>query len=104
RLAVVIAFTSMVIAIARYVSFRRLRLQLQTIERQAALDKERARIARDIHDDLGCRLTRIIQLTELSLRTSDRVENTAERVKQIASTAREGMQSLDVTVWAINPR
>ena len=47
------AFTLSVVAIVRYVSFRRLRLKVQALEQQAALDKERARIARDIHDDLG---------------------------------------------------
>ncbi|HXE42288.1 MAG TPA: triple tyrosine motif-containing protein, partial [Candidatus Baltobacteraceae bacterium] len=104
RLAALIMFTSAVFAIARYVSFRRLRLQLKIIEQQAALDKERTRIARDIHDDLGCRLTKIVLLTELTLQNSSKADNAIDRVKQISATAREGMQSLDETVWAINPR
>jgi len=104
QLAVLTGFTCMVFVIARYVSFRRLRSRLQMVERQAVLDKERTRIARDIHDDLGCRLTKILLLTELSLRNAREADNTTERVKQISATAREGMQSLDATVWAINPR
>lgn len=104
RLTALIVFTSAIIGIARYVSFRRLRLRLQLVEQQAALYKERARIARDIHDDLGCCLTKIVLLTELTLRKSGEADNPIERVKQISTTAREGMQSLDETVWAINPR
>ncbi|MBU6409431.1 MAG: ATP-binding protein, partial [Verrucomicrobia bacterium] len=104
RLAVLVLFTSAVIVVARYVSFRRLRLRLQKYEQQAALEKERARIARDIHDDLGCRLTKIVLLTELTLSNSGRKHDPLERVKQISTTAREGMQSLDETVWAVNPR
>jgi ligand-binding sensor domain-containing protein/signal transduction histidine kinase len=104
RLTVLIGFTSTVFAIARYVSFRRFRSKLQMVERQAVLDKERTRIARDIHDDLGCRLTKIVLLTELTLQNSGNTDNAIERAKQISATAREGMQSLDATVWAINPR
>lgn len=104
RLGALAGFTGVIFAIARYVSFRRLRLRLQQYAQQAALDKERTRIARDIHDDLGCRLTKIVLLTELTLRDSGKADNTVDRVKQISTTAREGMQSLDATVWAINPR
>jgi signal transduction histidine kinase/ligand-binding sensor domain-containing protein len=104
RLIVIVGFTTAVIAIARYLSFRRLRSRLQMVEQQAALDRERARIARDIHDDLGCRLTKIVLLTEVSLRNSEKGNDAIDRVKQISATAREGMQSLDETVWAINPR
>ncbi len=104
RLTTLAAFTSIVIAMARYHSFRRLRHRLEMVEQQAALDRERARIARDIHDDLGCRLTKIVLLTEIALRNSSKGSDPTERVRQISSTAREGMQSLDETVWAINPR
>src|SRR5207248_2362603 len=51
RLAAFALLISATVAIVRYVSFRRLRGRLQKLEQQAALDKERARIARDIHDD-----------------------------------------------------
>jgi signal transduction histidine kinase/ligand-binding sensor domain-containing protein len=104
RLAEIVVFASAIFAIARYVSFQRLRLQLHVVEHQAELDKERARIARDIHDDLGCRLTKIALLTELALQPSGKPEDTTERVRQISVNAREGIQSLDETVWAINPR
>src|SRR6185369_15066520 len=67
HLAALVLFTSAVVAIVRYVSFRRLRLRLQTLEQQAALDKERTRIARDIHDDVGSRLSEITLLSELAL-------------------------------------
>ncbi|HXF11157.1 MAG TPA: two-component regulator propeller domain-containing protein, partial [Desulfuromonadaceae bacterium] len=49
---IVLTFTLFVIAIVRYVSFRRLQSRVRLLERQAVLDKERGRIARDIHDQL----------------------------------------------------
>ena len=62
RSAALAAFTLVIIAIVRYVSFRRLHEQLRQLEQQAALHKERARIAKDIHDDLGANLTQIALL------------------------------------------
>ena len=43
---------------------RRVRRKLELLERQRALERERARIARDIHDDLGASLTRITLLSQ----------------------------------------
>jgi signal transduction histidine kinase/ligand-binding sensor domain-containing protein len=103
RLAAFAAFTSGIVALARYLSFRRLRLRLQLVEQQAALDKERTRIARDIHDDLGCRLTEIVLLTEV-LQNPGQAKVAPEQIQQISTAARQGLQSLDETVWAINPR
>ena len=39
---------------------------MQHLEQQAALHKERARITKDIHDDLGANLTQIALLGELA--------------------------------------
>ena len=68
RLAVLAGFTLTVTATVRYVSFRRLQHQLRVAEQQAALHRERARIAKDIHDDLGANLTQIALLGELARR------------------------------------
>jgi signal transduction histidine kinase/ligand-binding sensor domain-containing protein len=131
RAAVVAAFTLSVIAIVRYASFRRLRARLRVLEQQAALHKERARIAKDIHDDVGANLTQIALLGELAQqelspqsnvpgpesadsklgtrdsgpRTQDSGLNKAnERIQNISSAARQAVKSLDEIVWAVNPR
>jgi signal transduction histidine kinase len=104
RIAALGGFTLGVVAIVRYVSFRRLRLKLQFLERQAALDKERARIARDIHDDLGGSLTQVSLLSGLALRDWKAPEKSLEHVQQISATARQVIKALDEIVWAVNPR
>src|SRR5438874_10896237 len=55
-----------ILLLVRYVAFRRLRRRVQELEQRSALDRERARIARDIHDDLGHGLTQIVLLSDLS--------------------------------------
>lgn len=91
-------------ASARYVSFRRLRLQMRQPEQQAALHKERARISKDIHDDLGANLTQIALLSELAQQDRAAPDKAGERIEKISVAARQGIRSLDEIVWAVNPR
>ena len=93
-----------IVAIVRYVSFRRLRKQLRIMERQAAVDKERARIAQDLHDDLGATMTRMTLLLELASKNGGDPAATANNVREGLDTAREAIKSLDAAVWAVNPR
>jgi len=104
RFSALAAFTLLVVAIVRYVSFQRLHRQLRLLEQQAALQRERARIAKDIHDDLGANLTQIAFLGELAQQDRGEPDKAAERVGKISTTARQAIKSLDEIVWAVNPR
>lgn len=97
-------FIAIFVGIGRYVSFRRLRAKLRVLEQQAALSRERARIARDIHDDLGTRLSEITLLSELALQDHSQQEKGQEHIRHISVTARQATDSLDEIVWAANPR
>lgn len=99
-----ILFTLIVAAIVRYVSFRRLQLQLQQAEQQSALHRERARIAKDIHDDLGATLTQIAIFSELAKGDSNKPGESQSLNEKISHTARQAIKSLDEIVWAVNPR
>jgi signal transduction histidine kinase len=77
---------------------------LALLEAQQALDRERARIARDIHDDVGSTLTRIVLLSELAAREPAQTYTQDGHLAGIASAAREITRRLDEIVWAINPR
>jgi signal transduction histidine kinase len=103
QLSLLAAFTAVVAAIVRYVSFRRLRLELLAAERQAAIERERARIARDIHDDLGNRLTTIQLLSGIAQRDGAPREQAGGHVRQISLAAWQATSALDEIVWAINP-
>ncbi len=50
----------------RHATQRRMQQRLAEVERQRALEGERARIAQDIHDDLGASLAQIAMLSELA--------------------------------------
>ncbi len=104
RLAAVGGFTAGLIALVRYLSFRSLQRKLERLERETALQKERARIAKDIHDDLGASLTQITLLGELAQHDLTAPEKLGEHITKIAGTARRGVKSLEEIVWAVNPR
>jgi len=68
-----------------------------------ANERERGRIAQNIHDDLGSRLT---QLSLLGTRVMDAAETgpAAELGERIATLARGTVATMDEIVWAVNPR
>ncbi len=64
RIILAVAAAGAVAALAISGTRGRVRRKLEQLERQRALERERARIARDIHDDLGASLTRITLLSQ----------------------------------------
>ena len=104
RVAVSTLLAAAVFAVGRYVSHRRLQRKVRRLEQENALQKERARIAKDIHDDLGARMTQISLLTELTQQALPKPQQAGELVAQIATMSRQGIKSLDEIVWAVNPR
>jgi signal transduction histidine kinase/ligand-binding sensor domain-containing protein len=77
---------------------------LRRIERLrllSALDHERARIAQDIHDDLGATLTRISMWSALVQKDAE--PRISARLGAIREHSNEAVRSLDQIVWAVNP-
>ncbi len=97
-------FTALVVAIVRYLSFRRLRSRMEQLEQTAALDKERARIARDMHDEVGAKLTRLSLLSEMAGAHPEIPASARSEVQEISETSRETIRSFEEIVWAVNPR
>ncbi len=83
---------------------RRMRRRLEGLERQRALERERGRIAKDIHDDLGASLTRISMLSQTARSEPDNAQRVGACLDQIYATARELTRALSEIVWAINPQ
>ncbi len=88
----------------RYVSLRRLRERMRVLKQQGALQKERARIARDMHDEVGSKLTRLSLLGEMAVADLQISDKARADVAEISETARETILAFDEIVWAVNPR
>jgi signal transduction histidine kinase/ligand-binding sensor domain-containing protein len=96
-----LAMAGGVAALARYLSVRQMHQELQRLERQRDIEQIRARIARDIHDQIGSGLTRINLLNALLL--GDPAGLLQDRVSQITGVTCELMSAIDEIVWAVNP-
>ncbi len=83
---------------------RRHRRQLERLEQQNALERERTRIARDIHDQVGSKLTKIGKLTEFLDRQSAVADQHKPLLNILADTTRQVVHTMDEIVWAVNPR
>ena len=104
RILTLTLFTAVVITIVRYVSFRRLRARMLRLKQETALHRERARIARDMHDEVGAKLTRLSLLSEMFDDQADLAPAAKTEVREISETARETILAFDEIVWAVNPR
>lgn len=84
---------------------RRMRRQLAELERQQALERERARIARDLHDDIGAGLTEIAMQSDWVRRdlAQGPTADTQRRIARVCESAVELTRSVDEMVWAVTP-
>ena len=80
---------------------RKYRLKLARLQQQHAIERDRARIAKDIHDDVGAGLTQITLLTELARREP---EQTGANLNRISDSARQLTKAMDEIVWAVDPQ
>jgi len=101
RVGLGLAAILFVISGVRLYDQRKTARQVAELERRNALERERTRIARDIHDDVGAGLTEMALLSELA---QDEPGATREHLDRIFRRSRELTQSLNEIVWAINPR
>jgi len=101
---VVLGAIALVAGIVLFITRRRMRLKLERIERQQALERERTRIAKDIHDHLGANLTRISLLSQSAQGELENPVQAAAQLDRIYDTSRELTRSMDEIVWAVNPQ
>jgi signal transduction histidine kinase len=88
---------------ARFITRRRMQRKLARLEQQNALERERARIARDMHDELGAKLTRISFQGAMAQRRIGNPTEAGDHIATMSQTARELVSSLDQIVWAVDP-
>jgi signal transduction histidine kinase len=91
------------VGVWRYVVSHRVQLQLQRLEQQRAVDRERLRIAQDIHDDLGARVTQISLLSAVAERKPSLPDEARLDFGRVSQMTRDLVSALYETVWAVNP-
>lgn len=101
-------FPVVVMGMVGAVAFGAHRLRLGWVRRHLGLEhelrlaRERERIARDMHDDVGAGLARIGLLAERAVLAGPR--ETGMALDRLAGMTREVGRTMDEIVWAVNPR
>ena len=85
------------------ISTAKLKRELRALHQKELIERERARIARDLHDQLGANLTQVTLLGEMAEADKHLPDEIEQHAQQICATARETTRSLDEIVWAVNP-
>ena len=95
---------SLLIAAIHFWEKGKLNRRMKRLEQERALERERTRIARDLHDEMGAKLCRISFLSEHARRGTLRPEELQDQITSISNASREVLHSLDEIVWAVNPQ
>jgi signal transduction histidine kinase len=104
RLGSLLFMCCLVAVAARTIERRRVHSRLKEAEREEELSRERTRIARDLHDEIGAKLTRLSLLGTMVAEDAGDVEQLRRDAGEIAGTARETHRSFDEIVWSVSPR
>ncbi|HEX3720926.1 MAG TPA: sensor histidine kinase [Verrucomicrobiae bacterium] len=87
----------------RYLAWRKMQRTMLRLRQQGALERERLRIAQDIHDDLGARVTQISLVSAMAQGDLAFPEKARAEFDRISRMSRELVSALYETVWAVNP-
>lgn len=82
----------------------RTQLRMRELRFQNDLERDRARIARDMHDDLGTRIS-VLSLHGAQALTDldENPANTRRLLSEMKTTSREIVVAMDDLVWAVDP-
>ena len=93
-------FISALVLVAGAGAFTLYRIRIAQLLR---VEKVRARIATDLHDDIGASLSQIAILAEVAQAQKPAEKDPAGPLARIAETSRGLVDSMSDIVWAINP-
>lgn len=89
--------------LVRRLTRRRMQRRLDALERERAIERERSRIARDLHDNLGADLTHLALLSDLAQGDVNDPAKATKHLDEIFDLAQTLTRQVDEMVWAVNP-
>lgn len=104
RASVALVLGALAVGVGALITRARMRGRLLRSEAQTSRAKERARIAQDLHDDLGASLTEIALLANLAAEERGPAATEDDTLPEVAAKAQALVGALDEIVWAVNPR
>jgi signal transduction histidine kinase/ligand-binding sensor domain-containing protein len=81
---------------------KRFREQLAQLQQNEAIEKERNRIAADIHDDIGAELTHIVLLSRILKENSPHTVPFTDMVDKLEKSSNEVINKMNEVIWTLN--
>ena len=104
RAGITIAAVALLVFVLRFYFRRRLEKERILLEKKQAIEKERTRIATDMHDDLGAGLSRIKFLSETIGIKKQQQQPIEEDISKIREYSHEMIDKMGEIVWALNEK
>ena len=83
---------------------RHYQFQIEKFELQRAMERERDRIAADLHDEIGANLTHISILSTLAAKPETELNTSRQHNAEVTSVARQTILAFDEILWSVNPK
>ncbi len=99
----VLALLFAVGATVRFTEKRKANRRFKLLEQERAVARERARIAQDLHDELGSSLARISLLSGLVKSDKDLPAQVETHADKLSQSAGQTVRALEEIVWAVRP-
>jgi signal transduction histidine kinase len=104
KLLMAIVLAGLIFFSVRFYFKRKLQLQMIALEKKQAVEKERTRIATDMHDDLGAGLSKIKFLSETIGMKKQQHLPIEEEITRIRTYSHEMIDKMGEIVWALNEK
>jgi signal transduction histidine kinase len=104
RALLTLALIGITILVVKRIQQTRYQEKIKEMERQNAIEKERLRISRDMHDEVGASLTRINILSELAKKEQNKPMEAQRIINQISEISGDVVDEMSEIIWAMNPR
>lgn len=92
-----------IIFTTKKISQYKLKKKVRLLEKEKALDDERHRISKEMHDDLGAGLTQISLMSEAAKRRNKAGRSSKEELNDISITSKQLIENVSEIIWAMNP-
>lgn len=101
----VILFVLIIVGLTiRYFIMRKVKEKIIKSEHEAAMERERLRIARDLHDDIGSRLTELRMISEMVSKKDLHDPDVKQKLKELSSASENVISTFGEIVWSLNPK